>query len=68
MKTVCITVVHSTLTAGDYEVKVALDGTWTTNYGVDGVADGENYKFTLAADGPVEFTYDPATKLLEIIQ
>ncbi len=55
------------LTAGDYEVKVALDGAWTTNYGVDGVADGDNYKFTLAADGTVEFVYDPATKLLEIV-
>jgi hypothetical protein len=54
------------LTAGDYEAKVALDGSWTTNYGVDGVADGDNYKFTLAADGAVSFTYDPETKLLEI--
>ena len=55
------------LTAGDYEAKVALDGSWTTNYGVDGVADGPNYTFSLAADGTVEFTYDPATKLLEIV-
>ncbi len=55
------------LTAGDYEVKVALDGSWTTNYGSDGAQDGPNYKFTLAADGTVEFVYDPATKLLEII-
>ena len=36
--------------AGDYEAKVALDGSWTTNYGVDGKPDGENYKFTLASD------------------
>jgi maltose/maltodextrin transport system substrate-binding protein/arabinogalactan oligomer/maltooligosaccharide transport system substrate-binding protein len=56
-----------TLTAGDYEVKVALDGSWDTNYGVDGVANGDNYKFTLAADGPVSFVFDPETKLLEII-
>ena len=55
------------LTAGEYEGKVALDGSWTTNYGVDGVADGDNYKFTLEADGTVEFIYDPATKLLEIV-
>lgn len=55
------------LTAGDYEVKVALDGSWTTNYGVDGVADGPNYTFNLAADGEVSFNYDPATKLLEIV-
>ena len=55
------------LTAGDYEAKIALDGTWTTNYGVDGVADGPNYTFSLAADGTVTFNYDPATKLLEIV-
>jgi len=56
-----------TLKAGDYEFKVALDGTWTTNYGSDGVQDGPNYKITLAADGSVEFVYDPATKLVEAI-
>ena len=56
-----------TLTAGDYEVKVALDGSWTTNYGVEGTPDGDNYTFTLEADGDVSFSYDPATKLLEII-
>jgi len=54
------------LTAGDYEAKVALDGSWTTNYGVDGKLEGDNYKFTLAADGSVSFVYDPETKLLEI--
>lgn len=55
-----------TLTAGDYEAKIALDGSWTTNYGVDGKQDGDNYKFTLAADGTVEFEFDPATNLLTI--
>jgi len=54
------------LPAGDYQVKVALDGGWTTNYGVDGVPDGDNYTFTMAADGTVTFTYDPETNLLEI--
>jgi len=46
---------------------LALDGSWTTNYGVDAKPDGENYKFTLAADGTVEFTFDPDTKLLDIV-
>ncbi len=55
-----------TLTAGDYEAKVALDGAWTTNYGVDGKADGDNYKFTMAADGTVEFVFDPESKILTI--
>jgi maltose-binding protein MalE len=52
--------------AGDYEAKVALDGSWGTNYGVDGELNGDNYKFTLAADGTVSFVYDPATHLLTI--
>ncbi|MBK8903992.1 MAG: extracellular solute-binding protein [Anaerolineaceae bacterium] len=55
------------LPAGDYEVKVAHDGAWTENYGVDGAADGDNYQFTMAADGTVTFTYDPETHLLEIV-
>jgi hypothetical protein len=54
------------LPAGDYEGKVALDGTWTTNYGVDGVADGDNYAFSLPADGTVSFSYDPETNILTI--
>lgn len=56
-----------TVKAGDYEFKVALDGSWTTNFGSDGKQDGPNYKATLAADGTIEFTYDEATKLLEVV-
>ena len=55
-----------TIPAGDYEVKVALDGGWDTNYGVDGVAGGDNIPFTVAADGEVTFIFDPETHLLEI--
>jgi hypothetical protein len=54
------------LPAGDYEGKVALDGSWTVNYGVDGAADGDNYPFSLAADGNVTFTYDPVSHILQI--
>lgn len=54
------------LPAGDYEGKVALDGSWTVNYGVDGVADGPNYPFSLASDGTVTFTYDPETHVMTI--
>lgn len=54
------------LPAGDYEAKVALDGGWTINYGVDGVADGDNYQFSLDADGSVTFTFDPDTNILTI--
>lgn len=55
-----------TIPAGDYEGKVALDGSWTLNYGVDGKQDGDNYAFSVPADGPVTFTYDSATNLLTI--
>ena len=55
------------LTAGDYEGKVAMDGGWDLNYGVDGVAGGDNYKFTLAADGEVSFEFDPATNLMTVV-
>ena len=54
------------LPAGSYESKVALDGAWTVNYGVDGVQDGPNYAFSLAAAGTVTFSYDPATHILTI--
>ena len=54
------------LPAGDYEVKVAHEGGWDENYGVDGKADGDNYAFSMAADGTVTFTYDPETHILEI--
>ena len=52
------------VTAGDYEVKVAMDGSWTLNYGVDGKEGGDNYKLSLTADGEVTFIFDPATNLL----
>ena len=55
-----------TIPAGEYEGKVALDGSWALNYGVDGKQDGDNYKFSVTADGPVTFTYDSATNILTI--
>ena len=54
------------LKAGDYEVKVALNGAWTTNYGVDGKAGGDNIKFSLKADGEVSFSWDPESHLLTV--
>jgi maltose-binding protein MalE len=55
------------LPAGDYEVKVALDGSWTVNYGVDGVPDGDNYTFSLTETTLLTFSYDPETHILTII-
>jgi len=57
-----------TIPAGDYEIKVAHDGGWDTNYGVDGVAGGDNLTFTVEEEGEVQFIYDPETHLLEIVQ
>ncbi|MGE5841581.1 MAG: extracellular solute-binding protein [Deltaproteobacteria bacterium] len=53
------------LPAGDYEYKVALDGSWTVEYGSDGAAGGPNYTLSLPADSTVTFTYDPETHLVE---
>ena len=55
-----------TIPAGDYEVKVAHDGGWDTNYGVDGVAGGDNIKFTVATAGEVTFTFDPVSHILTV--
>jgi hypothetical protein len=54
------------LPAGDYEGKVAINGGWTINFGLDGELDGANDTFSLASDGTVTFTFDPTTNLLEI--
>jgi len=52
------------LPKGDYEFKVAMDGSWTTSYGSDGTGSGGNYPLKLAADSTVTFTYDPATHMV----
>jgi maltose-binding protein MalE len=52
--------------AGEYAVKIALDGSWDVNYGVDGEEGGADYAFSMASDGTVTFTYDPETHVLEI--
>jgi maltose/maltodextrin transport system substrate-binding protein/arabinogalactan oligomer/maltooligosaccharide transport system substrate-binding protein len=54
------------ITAGDYECKVAMDGGWDVNYGMEGKLGGDNYKFSLTADGEVSFVFDPATNILTI--
>lgn len=51
----------ATLPAGDYEFKVALNGSWDENYGLDGEPGGANIPLSLAADAEVTFRYDAAT-------
>ena len=48
--------------AGDWLYKIAIDGSWTENYGAGGVADGDNVAFSLASPANVTFVYDDATK------
>jgi len=56
--------------AGEYEFKVAINGDWAENYGVDGEQDGANIVLTLEEDADVTFTYDRATNVVttEIVE
>lgn len=45
------------LAAGSYAYKVALDGSWTENYGLNGVEAGSNIPLTLDTAQDVTFTY-----------
>src|SRR3989442_211821 len=45
--------------AGNYEVKVAINESWSENYGAGGAPNGSNIPFTVATDcQATEFTYD----------
>ena len=56
-----------TVPAGDWETKVAMDGGWTLNYGVDGAVDGDNIAYSLSEESEVTFIFDSATNLLAIM-
>lgn len=49
------------LPAGEYEYKVALDGSWTVNYGLNAAQDGGNIPLVLEEDTTVRFFYSPTT-------
>lgn len=49
------------LPAGEYEYKVALNGTWDVNFGVDAQQGGENIPLLLADDADVTFYFSPQT-------
>ncbi len=51
------------LPAGDYEYKVALNGSWDVNYGANGAPGGDNITYTHAG-GPVTFYWNPTTKVV----
>lgn len=50
--------------AGDYEYKVALNGSWAQNYGAGAVADGPNIPLAVAEDSTVTFSYDHNTGIV----
>lgn len=55
------------LPAGDYEAKVAIDESWTENYGEGGVPGGPNIPFSVASDcAEMLFSYDGTTHILTI--
>ena len=47
--------------AGDWQYKIAINGSWDENYGAGGVAGGDNVPFSLATAQDVTFVYDDAT-------
>jgi maltose-binding protein MalE len=53
-----------TLPAGEYQYKVAMNGGWDENYGVDGAAGGDNILLSLSAETEVTFTYDDSTHII----
>ena len=51
-----------TLPAGDYDWKVAIDDSWTVNYGAGGAAGGANLTLSVpAGGGTYVFTWDQVT-------
>lgn len=53
-----------TIPAGEYFYKVALDGGWDTNYGLDGEAGGADIPLNLSEETEVTFTYDSETNII----
>ncbi len=56
----------TTIPAGDYEGKVALNEGWDVNYGQGGVQNGANIPFNVPANSRVIFTYDAGSHVLSI--
>lgn len=48
--------------AGNYEYKVALNKSWSENYGLNAKRDGPNIALALAAQAKVKFYYDHKTR------
>jgi glucoamylase len=58
----------TSLPAGAYEGKVAINESWDENYGAGGVPNGGNVAFSVPSDNAkVTFTYDSASHVLTVI-
>jgi pullulanase/glycogen debranching enzyme len=51
---------------GSYEAKVAINESWTENYGAGGVQNGSNIPFTVTSGQIVRFSYDAVSHVLTI--
>jgi glucoamylase len=57
----------TTLPAGSYETKVAINEDWSENYGQGGVPGGANIPFNVPVDNAqVTFSYDAASHMLTV--
>ncbi len=57
-----------TLPQGSYQAKVAINESWTVNYGLNGVQNGANIPFTVqGTSAQITFNYDPASHVLTIL-
>ncbi len=55
-----------TLPEGDYEYKVAANGSWDENYGAGGALGGPNLPIAVAGPAELLFEYDDETHLIEV--
>ena len=58
----------TSIPAGSYDAKVALNELWDVNYGEGGAQNGGNIPFTVIANASVTFTWDSATHVLTVSQ
>ncbi|WP_448808404.1 pullulanase-type alpha-1,6-glucosidase [Agromyces bauzanensis] len=49
--------------AGDYEYKIAVNGSWDLNYGRNGEQNGPNITYSTDGTKPVTFFWNPVTKV-----
>lgn len=62
------TYVSPGLPAGPYEAKVALNESWSLNYGAEGRRDGANILFVVQEDNQtVEFQFDSSSNIMTIL-